>query len=222
MFFPEGQIRVHLYGQPVNMRKSFDGLYALTRHGLPTHSALGPDSPGSQNRSDDVLAASAAVVPADTRAPSSGSASVIVGGDEITYRSQRIACSPWTDPLRGNHPASVRLSSAIDKSATVAAIAPPQADRPYWVNSLSTGRVSFRERRGTSHRSRHDGRKRIDAAANRPSPTARAFTLPNAVDRWGWMELSERSTHGIPCFRGIRARGPRCSLALAHTSRTGA
>lgn len=34
MFFPEGQIRVHLYGQPVDMRKSFDGLYALTRHAL--------------------------------------------------------------------------------------------------------------------------------------------------------------------------------------------
>jgi len=34
MFFPEGQIRVHLYGQPVDMRKSFDGLHALTRHGL--------------------------------------------------------------------------------------------------------------------------------------------------------------------------------------------
>ena len=30
MFFPEGQIRIHLYGQPVDMRKSFDGLYALT------------------------------------------------------------------------------------------------------------------------------------------------------------------------------------------------
>ena len=34
MFFPEGQIRVHLYGRPVDMRKSFDGLYALTRNGL--------------------------------------------------------------------------------------------------------------------------------------------------------------------------------------------
>jgi transposase len=34
MFFPEGQIRVHLYGQPVDMRKSFTGLYALTREGL--------------------------------------------------------------------------------------------------------------------------------------------------------------------------------------------
>jgi transposase len=34
MFFPEGQIRVHLYGQPVDMRKSFNGLYALTREGL--------------------------------------------------------------------------------------------------------------------------------------------------------------------------------------------
>lgn len=31
MFFPEGQIRVHLYGEPVDMRRSFNGLYALTR-----------------------------------------------------------------------------------------------------------------------------------------------------------------------------------------------
>jgi transposase len=34
MFFPEGNIRAHLYGQPVDMRKSFDGLYALTRQQL--------------------------------------------------------------------------------------------------------------------------------------------------------------------------------------------
>jgi transposase len=34
MFFPEGQIQVHLYGAPCDMRKSFDGLQALTRHGL--------------------------------------------------------------------------------------------------------------------------------------------------------------------------------------------
>jgi len=34
MFFPEGQIRVHLYGHPTDMRKSFTGLYALTRAGL--------------------------------------------------------------------------------------------------------------------------------------------------------------------------------------------
>jgi transposase len=34
MFFPEGGIRVHLYGEPVDMRRSFDGLVALTRHGL--------------------------------------------------------------------------------------------------------------------------------------------------------------------------------------------
>jgi transposase len=32
MFFPEGAVRVHLYGRPVDMRKSFDGLYALARH----------------------------------------------------------------------------------------------------------------------------------------------------------------------------------------------
>jgi transposase len=34
MFFPEGQIRVHLYGEPCDMRRSFDGLQALVRHGL--------------------------------------------------------------------------------------------------------------------------------------------------------------------------------------------
>ena len=34
MFFPEGQIRVHLYGYPCDMRKSFAGLYALTQQGL--------------------------------------------------------------------------------------------------------------------------------------------------------------------------------------------
>ena len=34
MFFPEGQIRVHVYGRPVDLRNSFDGLYALTRHAL--------------------------------------------------------------------------------------------------------------------------------------------------------------------------------------------
>ena len=34
MFFPEGQVRVFLYGHPVDMRKSFTGLYALTRQGL--------------------------------------------------------------------------------------------------------------------------------------------------------------------------------------------
>ena len=32
MFFPEGRVRVFLYGEPVNLRLSFDGLYALTRH----------------------------------------------------------------------------------------------------------------------------------------------------------------------------------------------
>jgi transposase len=34
MFFAEGQIRVFLYGAPCDMRKSFDGLQALTRYGL--------------------------------------------------------------------------------------------------------------------------------------------------------------------------------------------
>ena len=34
MFFPEGQVRVFLYGQPVSMRRSFDGLYALARNSM--------------------------------------------------------------------------------------------------------------------------------------------------------------------------------------------
>ena len=34
MFFPESRIRVFLYGQPADMRKSYDGLYALARDGL--------------------------------------------------------------------------------------------------------------------------------------------------------------------------------------------
>ena len=34
MFFPEGQVRVFLYGEPVSMRRSFDGLYALARHNM--------------------------------------------------------------------------------------------------------------------------------------------------------------------------------------------
>jgi transposase len=45
MFFPEGQIRVHLYGQPCDMRKSFNGLYALTRHGLGADPLNSPWSP---------------------------------------------------------------------------------------------------------------------------------------------------------------------------------
>jgi len=43
MFFPEGQIRVRLYGEPCDMRKSFDGLQALVRHRLdgdPTDGGL--------------------------------------------------------------------------------------------------------------------------------------------------------------------------------------
>jgi transposase len=34
MFFPEGQIRVHLYGLPCDMRRSFDGLQTLVRQVL--------------------------------------------------------------------------------------------------------------------------------------------------------------------------------------------
>ena len=34
MFFAEGLIRVFLYGEPTDMRRSFDGLQALTRHAM--------------------------------------------------------------------------------------------------------------------------------------------------------------------------------------------
>ena len=34
MFFAEGQIRVHLYGKPADMRKSYDGLQAIARHAM--------------------------------------------------------------------------------------------------------------------------------------------------------------------------------------------
>jgi transposase len=34
MFFPEARIRVQVYGCPVDLRQSFDGLIALTRHAL--------------------------------------------------------------------------------------------------------------------------------------------------------------------------------------------
>ncbi len=41
MFSPEGRIRVFLYGQPADMRKSYDGLYALARQGLDADTLAG-------------------------------------------------------------------------------------------------------------------------------------------------------------------------------------
>ena len=40
MFFPESRVRVYLYGQAVDMRKSFDGLYAVA------HAAFAQDPTG--------------------------------------------------------------------------------------------------------------------------------------------------------------------------------
>jgi transposase len=34
MFFPEGQVRVFVFGEPVSMRLGYDGLYALTKNRL--------------------------------------------------------------------------------------------------------------------------------------------------------------------------------------------
>ena len=34
MLFPEGRVRVFVHGRPVDMRKSFTGLIALTKHAL--------------------------------------------------------------------------------------------------------------------------------------------------------------------------------------------
>lgn len=34
MFFPEGQVRVFVFGEPVSMRLSYDGLYGLTKNRL--------------------------------------------------------------------------------------------------------------------------------------------------------------------------------------------
>ena len=41
MFFPEQNLRVFLYGEPVDMRRSFDGLYAIARHGMGMDPMLG-------------------------------------------------------------------------------------------------------------------------------------------------------------------------------------
>ena len=34
MFFSEGQVRIYLYGQPCDMRKSFNGLIALAKNAM--------------------------------------------------------------------------------------------------------------------------------------------------------------------------------------------
>ena len=41
MSFPESRIRVFRYGQPADMRKSYDGLHALARQGFDTDPLAG-------------------------------------------------------------------------------------------------------------------------------------------------------------------------------------
>jgi hypothetical protein len=52
MFFPEGQVRVHVYGRPVDLRKSYDGLYALTRQELGQDPLNGPQFVFINRRAD--------------------------------------------------------------------------------------------------------------------------------------------------------------------------
>ena len=47
MFFPDGQVRVRLYGCPADMRRSFNGLSVLTSHPFgqdPMNGALCQDA----------------------------------------------------------------------------------------------------------------------------------------------------------------------------------
>lgn len=41
MFFPKSRVRVYLYGRPVDLRKSFDGLYAVARAAFAADPAEG-------------------------------------------------------------------------------------------------------------------------------------------------------------------------------------
>lgn len=41
MFFPEGRIQVFVYGKPVDMRKSYRGLYVLTQQAMRQDPASG-------------------------------------------------------------------------------------------------------------------------------------------------------------------------------------
>jgi transposase len=54
MFFPEGQVRVFLYGQPVNRRLSFDGLYALAKQGMHQDLLYGHLSPFINRRATQI------------------------------------------------------------------------------------------------------------------------------------------------------------------------
>ena len=103
MFFPEGQVRVCLYGEPVSMRLSFDGLYALTRHRMQQNPLSGhcqvawfqrqifghkseqrlPDADGVQGTLGESFAATPEVVPPNKK--------TLVAGQPSALRSIRLA-----------------------------------------------------------------------------------------------------------------------------------
>ena len=63
MFFAEVQIRVHLYDQPTDMRKSYDGLQTLARHAMGRDPLDGGPKQNTGNPTSTLLTAYAATTP---------------------------------------------------------------------------------------------------------------------------------------------------------------
>ncbi len=76
-----------------------------------------PYSPGSRGRAGGVVAATGAYARVGRPVADRSADRVFAGGDGMTCRSQRTVCSPWTDLIGGNHPASFNQSAATDQFA---------------------------------------------------------------------------------------------------------